>query len=60
MKYRYAVIDLFDGTVTGTDDEAQVREYDGSEEFFVIDLQECKWIVEGVPRDIPPLVSSGS
>lgn len=48
-KYRYYIVDLFDGLVRGTNDEQVAREFSASEDFFVIDAQESMWLcsIEG-------------
>ncbi len=58
MKFRYYITSNFDGTITGTDDEAIAKSSAESEDDFVVDTQEGKWLQpEGTSVDVEEVKS---
>lgn len=55
MKYRYYIVDLFDGCVKGTNDEKTARNFSICEEWYVIDTETGKWIVGDEDMEIPEI-----
>lgn len=47
MRYQYIIVDLIDDTVKGTNNAEEAREYAEDENFFVIDVSNGVWLVEG-------------
>lgn len=41
---RYYIVSMVEGSVTTTDDEGVARDFQMSEEFFVIDSVENRWL----------------
>lgn len=53
MKYRYIICSTLDGMVRGTNDTDAAESYAESEDFFVVDAQEGKWMLpDGVAEDL--------
>ena len=45
VKFRYYIVDPHvEGTVTGTNDETEARDFSQSEKYFVIDSETGKWL----------------
>lgn len=53
MKYRYYIVDLFDGCVKGTNDEKTARDFAIGDEWYVIDTETGKWITGDEDMEIP-------
>lgn len=49
---RYYIVNMLEGTVTTTDDEGIARDFQMSEEFFVIDSVENLWLTEDRDKHI--------
>lgn len=59
-KYRYYITDMFQGAIVGTDNEQAAHDHSLTEESFVLDTQEGKWLINGALHDIVELkVSDG-
>lgn len=53
MKYRYIITNTLEGQVEGTNEEATAREFAESEDFFVADALNGKWLLPaGSDQDI--------
>lgn len=52
MKFRYYITDTTGGKVVGTNDETAARDYQLSEDHFVVDAVEGKWLNESGDDDI--------
>ena len=44
MKFRYYITDIPAGQVLGTNDESVARDFQASEDDFVVDALEGKWL----------------
>lgn len=60
MKFKYLIVNTFDGNLEGTNDDEAAAELSGSEEFFVIDAEEQKWMQEGKLHRIKKMKTEGS
>lgn len=49
---RYYIVNMEEGSVTTTDDESMARDFQMSEEFFVIDSVENRWFTADGDNDI--------
>lgn len=61
MKFRFYIISVFDGNVRGTNDERVARDFAGSSDDFVIDVENASWLQEDADAAIPewaPLLSN--
>jgi hypothetical protein len=45
MKYRYYITDTLEGLVNGTDDTETAKIFAMSEDFYVVDSEEGKWLI---------------
>lgn len=43
MKFRYLIVDTFEGRPFGTNDKARALEFAESEDFFVVDTETSQW-----------------
>ena len=50
---RYYIADTFNGVYIKTDDEKTALNYATSEDYFVLDTKDDKWITVDGPVDIP-------
>lgn len=50
-KFRYYIVDMFDGTITGTNNENTAQSYSFSEGFFVVDSQTNEWLMDDGTRE---------
>jgi hypothetical protein len=57
-KFRFYITDLFEGVITGTDDEAMARRLALSEDFFVVDSENNLWITSHDTRYVQELKSN--
>jgi hypothetical protein len=44
MKFKYYIVDMFDGCVYGTDNEQIVKDYSYSQDAYVIYPDENRWV----------------
>lgn len=44
MKFRFYITDLHEGLVFGSDSEEEAKQFSLSEDYFVVDSQEGKWL----------------
>lgn len=52
-KWKYIIVDTFDGMVRGTNDRAKAEEFSEAEEYFVIDVENQRWITFGAEGPVP-------
>ena len=53
--YAYIVTDLMNGKVVGTDDKSKAEELSYCEDYFVVDVKNETWLVEGTGQAIPEM-----
>lgn len=53
MKFRFYIVSVFDGNVSGTNDEKVARDFAGSSDDFVIDVKNSAWLQEDEDTAIP-------
>lgn len=52
-KFRYYITDLYDGRVYGTDSSEDAQAYAESEDYFVVDTVDGKWLQpDGAAEDV--------
>lgn len=44
-KFRYLITETFNGQVVGTNERSVAENFASSEDCFVVDAVECKWLV---------------
>ena len=47
MKFRYLIVDTFEGAPLGTNDRARALECAACEDFFVVDTETSQWLLPG-------------
>lgn len=52
MKFRYYITDLFNGQISGSNNEDQAKELAQCEEYFVVDTETGQWLTPNGPVDI--------
>lgn len=51
-KFRFLIVDTFDGVAKGTNNEQLARDISDSEDHFVIDTKTQSWVVGGEEEEI--------
>ena len=57
-KFRFYITDLYEGAITGTDDETLARRLALNEDFFVVDSENNLWITSHDTRYVQELKSN--
>ena len=52
MKYRFIIVNTFEGLVQGTNDESVAHDYSLSEDHYVVDVQTGRWLAADGETDI--------
>ena len=57
-KFRYYIINLFDGNIEGSDDEVAMMEASYCDEYFIVDTNTGEWLSCGKLREIKEIPSA--
>ena len=53
-KWKYLIVDLFEGAVFGTNDDEGAKALADVDEFFVINAEDQTWMTAGESADVIP------